>query len=314
MKPYRISGCGSRILEPKAPIESRNSFTLSLAEAVNSATIQLSAAGIANARLDAEVLLSYVLKKNRVWLITHRDDRLDDPSSAMFRSALERRAKREPLQYIIGSQEFWGLEFMVTPAVLIPRPETEFIIEAALAIREDRTRPVRIIDLCTGSGCIAISLAKELPGAHVLAADKSAQALIIAQQNAANHGVSDRISFFQGDLFEPLEKHDMTDQADLIVSNPPYVRTGELTTLQPEVREFEPEMALLAGPEGTELAERIIKSAPKYLKKNGALIMEMGLGQAEALRNIAGKTGAYAVPEIIKDLAGIERVFVVRKA
>ncbi len=202
---------------------------------------------------------------------------------------------------------------MVTPEVLIPRPETEFIIEAALSIIKNLAGPVRIIDLCTGSGCIAVSLAKEFPGARVLAIDKSAPALIIAKKNAAFHGVSNHIRFLEGDLFEPLEKSGNSVHMDLIVSNPPYVRRDELGMLQPEIRDYEPEMALIAGPEGTELAERIIKTAPAYLKKNGALIMEMGLGQAEALRNMADKTGAFTSPEIIKDLAGIERVFVVRK-
>jgi len=314
MKPYRISGCGSRILDSKFKIQNSKTAGLSVADTVNSATLQLSEAGIANARLDAEALLSHVLRKNRAWIITHGENSLDDASSAIFRDAIGRRTKREPLQYIIGNQEFWGLEFMVTPDVLIPRPETEFIIEAALATIEDRIGPARIIDLCTGSGCIAVSLAKELSGAHVLAIDTSARALLVAKKNAANHGVSDRIRFFEGDLFEPLKQFDMPGQMDLIVSNPPYVRADELDTLQPEVRDFEPEMALIAGPEGTELAKRIIQLAPKYLKKNGALIMEMGLGQAAALRNIAGKTGAYTAPEIIKDLAGIERIMVARKA
>lgn len=286
---------------------------MTLAEAINSAAIQLSGAGITNARRDAEALLSHLIKKNRAWLITHGDDALDDEWRGLFKDTIQRRAKREPLQYIIGSQEFWGLEFMVTPEVLIPRPETELIIEATLAIIHDRNRPARIIDLCTGSGCIAVSLAKELPVARILAIDKSAKALAVAKENAAQHGVSDRIRFLEGDLFHPLEELDWYGLVDIIASNPPYVQSGDLDTLQPEVRDYEPEMALIAGPEGTELAAIIINTAPAYLKKTGALIMEMGLGQAEALRKMAGKTGAYTTPEIMKDLAGIERVIVARK-
>ncbi len=286
---------------------------MTLAEAINSAAIQLSGAGITNARRDAEALLSHLIKKNRAWLITHGDDALDDEWRGLFKDTIQRRAKREPLQYIIGSQEFWGLEFMVTPEVLIPRPETELIIEATLAIIHDRNRPARIIDLCTGSGCIAVSLAKELPVARILAIDKSAKALAVAKENAAQHGVSDRIRFLDGDLFHPLEELDWYGLVDIIASNPPYVQSGDLDTLQPEVRDYEPEMALIAGPEGTELAAIIINTAPAYLKKTGALIMEMGLGQAEALRKMAGKTGAYTTPEIMKDLAGIERVIVARK-
>jgi release factor glutamine methyltransferase len=274
----------------------------------------LSAAGITNARLDAEVLLARIIQKDRVWLITHRDDVLDDKNQLDFDETIRRRAKREPLQHIIGNQEFWGLEFKVTPDVLIPRPETELIIEAALSVVEDRNRQVMIIDLCTGSGCIAVSLAKELASAHVIATDASERALAVARENARDHGVADRIRYLEGDLFDPLEELDIRGRVDIIVSNPPYVRTGDLPTLQPEVRDYEPAMALIAGPEGTEMAMKIIQLAPEYLKKSGALIMEMGLGQAEALTRIVEATGAYSKLEILKDLAGIERVIVARKA
>jgi release factor glutamine methyltransferase len=286
---------------------------VTLAEAINSAAITLSTAGITNARLDAEVLLSHSIRKDRVWLITHRDDVLDDEKRRDFDEAIRRRTKREPLQHIIGNQEFWGLEFKVTPDVLIPRPETEFIIEAALAIVQDRNRPVRIIDLCTGSGCIAVSLAKELTAAHVIATDASEKSLAVARENARNHSVADRIRFLEGDLFEPLEELDIRGQIDIIVSNPPYVRESDLPALQSEVKDYEPLMALIAGPEGTEIAQRIIKHATEYLKKTGALIMEMGLGQAGALTRMTEATGAYSKPEVLKDLAGIDRVIVAKK-
>ena len=272
--------------------------TVTLAEAINNAATLLSTAGITNARLDAEVLLSHIIMKDRVWLITHRDDVLDDNHQREFADVIQRRTRREPLQHIIGNQEFWGLEFIVSPDVLIPRPETEFIIEAALAIVQDRNTPVRIIDLCTGSGCIAVSLAKELTAARVIATDASEKALAVARENTRRHGVSEHIRFLLGDLFEPLEELDIRGQIDIIVSNPPYVQAGDLSTLQPEVRDYEPEMALIAGPEGTEMAKRIIQHAPEYLKKNGALIMEMGLGQAEALTRMVEATGAYGNPEL----------------
>ncbi len=254
------------------------------------------------------------MRKNRVWIITHGDDVLDDKDQRDFDRAVQRRTGREPLQHIIGNQEFWGLEFKVTPDVLIPRPETEFIIEAALTFAQDRNRQVRIIDLCTGSGCIAVSLAKELSASRLIATDASMRALAVARENARDHGVADRIRFLQGDLFAPLEELDIRAGIDIIVSNPPYVKSGDLPTLQPEVRDYEPEMALIAGPGGTEIAATIIKIAPEYLKKNGALIMEMGLGQAKALIRMIEATGAYGKPEILKDLAGIERVLVARKA
>ena len=286
---------------------------VTLAEAINNAATLLSTAGITNARLDAEVLLSHIILKDRVWLITHRDDVLDDNHQREFADVIQRRTRREPLQHIIGNQEFWGLEFIVSPDVLIPRPETEFIIEAALAIAQDRNTPVRIIDLCTGSGCIAVSLAKELTAARVIATDASEKALTVARENTRRHGVSEHIRFLLGDLFEPLEELDIRGQIDIIVSNPPYVQAGDLSTLQPEVRDYEPEMALIAGPEGTEMAKRIIRLAPEYLKKNGALIMEMGLGQADALTRMVEATGAYGDRELLKDLAGIERVIIARK-
>lgn len=287
--------------------------TVTLAEAVKNAATLLSTAGITNARLDAEVLLSHIIMKDRVWLITHRDDVLDDNHQREFTDVIQRRTRREPLQHIIGNQEFWGLEFIVSPDVLIPRPETEFIIEAALAIVQDRNTPVRIIDLCTGSGCIAVSLAKELTAARVIATDASEKALAVARENTRRHGVSEHIRFLLGDLFEPLEELDIRGQIDIIVSNPPYVQSGDLSTLQPEVRDYEPEMALIAGPGGTEIAKRIIQLAPVYLKKNGTLIMEMGLGQADALTRMVEATGAYGDRELLKDLAGIERVIVARK-
>lgn len=287
---------------------------VTLAEAINGAAITLSSAGITHARLDAEVLLSKIIRKDRVWLITHRDDVLDDNDQRDFDEALRRRTRREPLQHIIGNQEFWGLEFKVTPDVLIPRPETELIIEAALAVVQDRNLKVRIIDLGTGSGCIAVSLAKELAFAHVIATDASEKALAVARENARNHSVADRIRYLEGDLFEPLEALDIRGQIDIIVSNPPYVKAGDLPTLQPEVRDYEPELALVAGPEGTEIAKRIIQIAPDYLKKNGALIMEMGVDQAAALTRMVEAAGVYGKPEVLKDLAGIERVIVARKA
>jgi release factor glutamine methyltransferase len=288
--------------------------SMTLAEAINNAATVLSTAGITNARLDAEVLLSHIIMKDRVWLITHRDDALDDNHQRDFADVIRRRTRREPLQHIIGNQEFWGLEFKVSPDVLIPRPETEFIIEAALAIVHDRNTLVRIIDLCTGSGCIAVSLAKELTAARIIATDASEKALVVARENTRRHGVSEQIRFLPGDLFEPLEELDIRGQIDIIVSNPPYVQAGDLSTLQPEVRNYEPEMALIAGPEGTEMAKRIIRLAPEYLKKNGTLIMEMGLGQAEALTRMVEATGAFYNPELVNDLAGIERVIIARKA
>jgi len=286
---------------------------VTLLEAINRAASQFAAAGISNARLDAEVLLCHTLGKDRAWLLAHIPDALDDDGLRLFEQAGKRRAAREPLQYITGKQEFWGLEFMVTPDVLIPRPETELIIESILRPGEDRNRLLRVIDLCTGSGCIAVSLAKELPQARILATDKSPKALSIAGENARRHGVADSIRFFEGDLFGPLEELDIHDQVDIIAANPPYVPAVDYGTLQPEVRDYEPEMALLAGPNGTEVHSRILEEAPAFLKKHGMLIMEMGAGQADILVQMARQAGSYHPPEILKDLAGIDRVIIMKK-
>jgi release factor glutamine methyltransferase len=281
-----------------------------LADALRQASALLADHHIATARLDAEVLLCHVLGRDRAWLLAHHPDPIDEDTGTMYSRVLDRRATREPLQYITGSQEFWGLLFLVTPEVLIPRPETELVVETALGLLENAP-PALVIDLCTGSGCIAVSLANELPAARFLAVDRSPEALAVARTNARTHGASDRIRFFEGDLFSPLAGIDLG--AAVITANPPYIRTDELPTLQPEVRDFEPEVALVAGPKGTELAERIVTDAPRHLLPGGSLIMEMGIGQAGALQKIILKNGSYSAAKVLKDLAGIERVIVAQR-
>ncbi len=286
---------------------------MTLIEAINRASVRLASAGVADARLDAEVLLRHTIGKDRAWLLAHMQDALNDSSQSAFERAVERRVRREPLQYITGRQEFWGLEFTVTTDVLIPRPETELIIETALRTDREKKPPLRILDLCTGSGCIAVALARELPQAQILATDASAQAVSVARGNARRHGVADRIRFFEGDLFGPLEELDIRGQVDIIASNPPYIPSGDFGSLQPEVRDYEPGMALLAGPEGIEVHRRIIQEAPDFLSRRGSLIMEMGMGQAEALSRLIRENSEYASIEVLKDLAGIDRVIVAKK-
>ena len=286
---------------------------VTLAEAMNRAAEILSQCSITNARLDAEVLLSHISGKDRVWLITHNKDVLDSRRGRLFEDAIRRRSRREPLQYITGKQEFWGLDFFVTPDVLIPRPETELLVEAAVKIAKDAGHAATIVDLCTGSGCIAVSVAKELGDARIFATDTSARALAIARKNAQKHGVSGRIRFLEGDLYGPLAELDLLGRVDVISANPPYIRSGDLPMLQAEVKDYEPEAALVAGPEGTEIQKIIIDKAMAFLKKQGSLIMEMGMGQAEAFTGMVAADTAYDKPEIRKDLAGIDRVIVVRK-
>ncbi len=284
---------------------------VTLTEAINSTSKKLSAAGIINHRLDAEVLLCNTIAKDRAWLLANLREPLSDEHRWVFERTVERRVQREPLQYITGNQEFWGLDFTVTRDVLIPRPETELIIETVLALQK-KDQALSIIDLCTGSGCIAVSLAKELHSARIFATDKSGKALDVARENARRHGVSDRIRFLEGDLFGPLNELDIHNKVDIIVSNPPYIPSGDYSTLQVEVRDYEPIMALIAGPDGTEIHQRILDEAPSFLKSKGHLIVEMGLGQHGELEKRVRNIGAFAVLTALKDLAGIERVIVAK--
>ena len=187
------------------------------------------------------------------------------------------------------------------------------LVEAAVKIAKEAGHAATVVDLCTGSGCIAVSVAKELGDARIFAADTSARALAIARKNAQKHGVSGRIRFLEGDLYGPLAELDLLGRVDVISANPPYIRSGDLPMLQAEVKDYEPEAALIAGPEGTEIQKIIIDKATAFLKKQGSLIMEMGMGQAEALTGMVAADTAYDKPEIRKDLAGIDRVIVVRK-
>lgn len=285
---------------------------MKISDAITQAADLLSAHRVPDARRDAEALLCHVLGRDRAWLAAHSSDRMDDDAGQMYSRVLDRRATREPLQYILGTQGFWGREFMVTPEVLIPRPETELIVEAALRLLKDATAP-QVIDLCTGSGCIAVSLADELPASRILAVDRSPEALAVARTNARLHGTADRVRFFEGDLFAPLAGIGMHAGVDVVTANPPYIPADDRAALQPEVRDFEPEMALIAGPRGTEVAERIISGAHEYLIPGGSLVMEMGIGQAAALVTFIDRTGAYGAPEVLKDLAGIDRVIVTKR-
>lgn len=286
---------------------------MTLIEAINDAEKKLAAAGVNEARRDAEVLLCWALKKDRAWLLAHIKEELADTPFTEFRQALDRRVRREPLQHITGVQEFWGLEFSVNPGVLIPRPETELIVETVLARSPDKTARLRIIDLGTGSGCLAVSIARELPAALVFATDRSAEALKTARANAARHAVANRIRFFEGDLFEPLEELDIAGQIDIIVANPPYVPQVDGPSLQPEVKEYEPALALFAGHSGTEVHERILCEAWRFLTSSGMLVMEMGIGQSQRLGDLIRENTGYRSPEVLKDLAGIDRVIVTQR-
>jgi release factor glutamine methyltransferase len=282
-------------------------MTISITDAIGSAAQLLETAGVQEARREAGSLLARVLNRDRTFVIAHAEDELSDEQLAQFRAAVGRRARREPLQYITGLEEFFKLEFEVTPDVLIPRPETEMVVETALELLGVETRPL-IADIGAGSGCIVISLLAELPNAHALATDVSAPALRVAQRNAVRHRVIDRLEFVVSDCFSSLAP---AAQFSLIASNPPYVSENELEMLQPEVR-YEPSPALFANQNGLAIIQRLLSEAPPFLKADGHLIFEIGFGQSEAVKNLID-LDVWKLIEIRADLQGIPRTVVLQK-
>lgn len=287
---------------------------------------QLRAAAVPSFTLAAELLLLHVAGRDRTWLYAHPEEILPPETAEEYFALLRRRSLGEPTQHLTGKQEFWGLEFEVTPEVLIPRPETEHLIEVALdrlAVREIRAgRPVRltgknitIVDVGTGSGCIAITLAKELPAATIYATDISKAALEVARRNAVRLDVSDRIHFLESDLLEgfaPLVARHSPLLFDLIISNPPYISRREADSLPIEVREHEPAAALFGGEEGYELYGSIIPQAAQYLKPGGLLILELGFNSLPAVQPLLDVSDWCNVG-VTNDLAGIPRVLSAQK-
>lgn len=255
------------------------------------------------ARRDAQSLLLYLIGKDRAWLIAHGHEEFGGCHAIRYAAMIERRLAGEPIQYITGECEFFGLPFHVTPAVLIPRPETEHLVEQAILVAHRMGPQVRILDVGTGSGSIAVALAHALPHAKITAVDLSAEALQIARDNADRNGIGSRILFLQGDLLAPVAGQ----QFDLIVSNPPYVPSTDRESLAVEVREHEPHLALFAGADGLEVYRRLIPSAAGALIRGGCLALEIGYGQVESLRWLLAGAGFSSI-EFSPDLQGIPRV------
>ncbi len=254
------------------------------------------------ARLDAETLLLYALRQNRAWLLAHGDD--EAPDDAGYLSLVARREAGEPIQYITGSSEFFGLPFSVGPGVLIPRPETEHLVEEVLRLAGSLAdQDLRIADLGTGSGIIAVALAHALPNAEIAAVDLSRQALLIARENAERNQVAGRIEFFEGDLLGPLAGR----RFSIIASNPPYVPLLDRDSLSVEVREHEPHAALFAGEDGLDIYRRLIPEARDHLLPGGWLVMEIGYGQRDAIEAMLQSNG-YAETHFVEDYQRIPRV------
>jgi release factor glutamine methyltransferase len=285
--------------------------------ALKEAMAKMRAGGVASHTLSAEILLMHVLGRDRTWLYTHPEAPMDVQDEESYFALVKRRCGGEPAQYLTGKQEFWGLEFEVTPAVLIPRPETEHVIEVALELLGPRglrihldtgapMRALRVADVGTGSGCLAVSLAHELPHSQVFATDISAEALAVARRNAARHGVAGRVHFVETNLLDGVGREPAP--FDLIVSNPPYVARNEAAMLAREVRDHEPHTALFGGATGVEMYARLIEQAARLLGEGGVLAVELGYNGAEHVRDLVAQQGCWSRVAIMSDLAGIPRV------
>src|SRR5947209_13882725 len=265
--------------------------------------------GVESPRLDAQILLAHVMDCKKIELIARSDEEPTEAERATFKDLIRRRVEGWPVAYLVGRREFYLLPFEVTPAVLIPRPDTETLVLEALNRLKGLAAP-SVLDLGTGSGCIAVSVAHQAKAARVTAVDVSPDALAVARRNAAAHGVADRTAFLAGDLFAPLP----ADAAfDLIVSNPPYVTPGELADLAPEVRDHEPRVALDGGPDGLAFYRRIAADAGRFLRPGGSVLVEVGWTQEPAVRAIFEARPELAVGPAVKDMAGRLRVVTARK-
>ena len=270
---------------------------------------RLRTAGIQSdeAALDARLLAQHVLGWSAARLLTHGDEPASSQFQTEYESLVRRRAAREPLAYVTGVREFWNLDIEVTPAVLVPRPETEMLIEAALEHFE-RDQALQIADICTGSACVVIGLGREFPRASLVASDISASALAVARRNISRHELESRIQCVRTDLLD-----DLPGPFDLIVANPPYVPTGDAAELQPEVRQFEPPRALFGGPDGLQIVTRLIAQAPASLGADGLFIFEFGVGQLDAVERAIARTPSLKLLDVKHDLQDIPRTAVVRR-
>lgn len=274
---------------------------------------QLRAAGIEAADQEAAWLLEHALGLSGLQQVVDGTRLLSEHDIAAVLGIVARRTIREPLQYILGTQEFCGLEFEVNSTVLIPRPETELLVRETVYRLTGVAHPT-LIDVGTGSGCLAVTLARSIPEGRVVAIDLSAQALETAKRNAQRHAVETSITWLEGDLLAPLAGLGFEEAVTAIVSNPPYIRESDWSSLQPEVNRYEPRTALVAGPRGIELHERLLNDAIPYLVPGGFLILELGLGQSAEVEALVKKKPGYTSVDIVPDEAGIDRVLIAERA
>ncbi|HST20001.1 MAG TPA: peptide chain release factor N(5)-glutamine methyltransferase [Blastocatellia bacterium] len=284
-----------------------------ISEAIAAGARQLQSSSVDEARRTAGVLLCHLLGIDRTHLLTKSDQQIEEPDYQSYLQLIERRATGEPLQYITGHQEFYGLDFIVTPAVLIPRPETEFLVEQVIKLSgESHLIAPLIVDVGTGSGCIAVAIATSRPNAKIIATDVSTAALAVAQKNAERNSVGQRIEFLEGNLLEPLFGRGLELSVDILASNPPYVEEGRPELVQREVHDWEPHTALFGGADGLNFYRRLLADGLKYVKPGGYLVCEIGYTQLDVISDmIAGPS--WELIEAISDLQGIPRTLTVRK-
>jgi len=300
---------------------------MTIAQTLLAATKQLSRAHIENPQLEAEILLAHILRKEQIWLHLNPEFLLEDTVNKQYMALVARRVMHEPTAYIIQQREFWSLPFRVTRDTLIPRPETELIVEIALAlVKQEGWRRPSILDLGTGCGILALALAHEIPEAFLVATDRSFSALIVAHQNVKRHGLESRVSLVQGDWTEPFKLCETVISASekgtsstkkgfhLIVSNPPYVAKKDKRLLAKEILKYEPKMSLYSGKNGLEDIETLIKTVPSILSKGAWFICEIGHDQGENVLQMSKNTGIYKYVEIRKDLSGKDRVLIGKRA
>ncbi len=283
---------------------------MTVIEILNWSTSRLRDNRVENPRLNAELLLARSLNIGREGLYLRLDCKIDKEEKEILEGLIKRRISGEPLQYILGHQEFWSIDFKVDRRALIPRPETELLVEQSLSILSEALfkKPAFVLEIGTGSGAVAISLAKEARDIFLVATDVSGEALMLAKENAKSSGLLHQIQFVKGDLFGPFRHLREREPFDLILSNPPYITGAEIGRLAREVRDYEPVLALNGGEDGLTFYRDIISQAPSYLKKGGWLLLEVGQGQGEKVSELIEKKGDFLAPQRFPDLSGIERV------
>ena len=269
--------------------------------------------GVDAPRLSAELLLSHALGLKRIELYTQFDKPVAKPELDELHNLVKRAGGHEPVAYLIGRTEFYSLELNITNDCMIPRPETELLVQRAIEFLRTRPGTQFVCDLCTGSGCVAVAIAKNFPDARIIATDISSAALDVAAQNVEKHKLAERITLLQGDLFEPLVRPLDVEQFDLIVCNPPYVSAAEYDALEKNVKDYEPRIALFAGDDGLDIYRRIIEKADQFLKPEAALMLEIGYAQGPAVRDLLEHTGAFGEIKVEKDFHDNDRIVTAKR-